>query len=125
MLVTDMASSLLFLGIYPATDNLTVPPEAANSPSSFAGSWCSLSPGGSLSKLDIHRIEGQSATGHYKYNGLPTQMDEAITGTIIDGVFRARIGNISWILSRKGSNLDGTAANNRTGVSYYMQLKPC
>jgi peptidoglycan hydrolase-like protein with peptidoglycan-binding domain len=93
--------------------------------SPFVGSWCSLSPGGSLSKLDIHRVDGQAATGHYKYNGLPTQLDEPITGVIGDGVFRARIGNISWTLTRKGSALEGTAANNRTGVTHFMQMKSC
>lgn len=100
-------------------------PQASSTQSSFIGSWCSLAPGGSLSKLDIHRVDGEAATGHYKYNGLPTQLDEPITGVIADGVFRARIGNISWTLTRKGSALEGTAANNRTGVTHFMQLKSC
>lgn len=93
--------------------------------SPYIGSWCSVSPGGSTSKLDIHKVEGQTATGHYKYDGLPTQLDQPITGTITDGTFRARIGNISWTLSRKGNILDGTAHNNRTGVTHFMQMKPC
>lgn len=99
--------------------------QAGGSPSPFIGSWCLLSPGGALSKLDIHKIEGQSITGHYKYNGPPTQLDQPITGTIIDGIFRSTIGNISWTFSRKGSELDGTAANNRTGSMAYVQMKPC
>lgn len=98
---------------------------SAQTPSPFIGSWCSLAPGGSLSKLDIHRVDGEAATGHYKYNGLPTQLDEPITGVIADGVFRARIGNISWTLTRKGSALESTAASNRTGVTHFMQLKSC
>lgn len=93
--------------------------------SPFIGSWCALAQGGSLTKLDIFRVDGQAATGHYKYNGLPTQLDEPFTGTIVDGVFRARIGNISWTLTRKGNVLEGTPANNRTGVTHYVQLKPC
>lgn len=104
-------------------------PSAATAPQSgsspFIGSWCSVSPGGSTSKLDIHKVEGQTATGHYKYDGLPTQLDQPMSGTITDSVFRARIGNISWTLSRKGNILDGTAANNRTGGTAYMQMKPC
>ena len=98
---------------------------SAQTPSPFIGSWCNLSSGGSLVKLDIHKVDGETATGHYKFNGIPTQLDEAITGTITNGVFRARIGNISWTLAHKGDVLDGTAANNRTGNTGYMQLKPC
>lgn len=100
-------------------------PQASSIQSPFIGSWCALAQGGSLTKLDIHRVDGQTATGHYKYNGLPTQLDEPITGTIVDGVFRARIGNISWTLTHKGNVLEGTPANNRTGVTHYVQLKPC
>lgn len=111
------ATSIAMLGLTVST--------SAQTPSPFVGSWCHLAPGGSLSKLDIQKVDGQAVAGHYKYDGLPTQLDEPITGTIIDGVFRARIGNISWTLSRKGDVLDGTAANNRTGISYFMQLKPC
>lgn len=112
-----LATSIAMLGLTVST--------SAQTPNPFIGSWCALAPGGSLTKLDIFRVDGQAATGHYKYNGLPTQLDEPITGTIVDGVFRARIGNISWTLTRKGNVLEGTPANNRTGVTHYVQLKPC
>ncbi len=108
-----------------ASSTAAAAPQIGSTQSPFVGSWCSLSQGGSLTKLDIHRVDGQAATGHYKYNGLPTQLDEAITGVIAGGVFRARIGNISWTLSPKEGALDGTAANNRTGVTHHMRLKPC
>lgn len=112
-----LATSIAMLGLTVST--------SAQTPSPFIGSWCSIAPGGSLSKLDIHNVQGQAATGHYQYNGLPTQLDEPITGTIVDGVFRARIGNISWTLSPKGDALEGTAANNRTGMTYFMRMKSC
>lgn len=98
-------------------------PQAGSSP--FIGSWCSLTPGGSKTKLDIHKVEGPVATGHYKYDGLPTQLDQPMSGTINNGVFRATIGNVTWTLSRKGNNLDGSVANSRTGTVVYLPLTPC
>lgn len=106
--------------VIPST--VTAPPIGS---SPLIGSWCSVSAGGSTTKLDIQKAEGQSATGHYKYDGLPTQLDQPMSGTITEGVFRATIGNVSWTLSRKGNTLDGSVYNNRTGVTQYMQLKPC
>lgn len=103
--------------------NAVTAPQAGSSP--LTGSWCSVSAGGSTTKLDIHKAEGQTATGHYKYDGLPTQLDQPMSGTISEGVFRATIGNVSWTLSRKGNILDGSVHNNRTGVTHFMQLKPC
>lgn len=117
----QIASQEKALGV----SNVAAVPPIASTQSPFVGSWCALASGGSLTKLDIHRVDGQAATGHYKYNGLPTQLDEPITGVITDGVFRARIGNISWTLSRKGDALEGTAANNRTGLTHYIRLKSC
>lgn len=100
-------------------------PQASSTQSPLIGSWCSVSAGGALTKLDIHKVEGEVATGHYLFNGVPTKLDEPITGTVSEGTFRARIGNVSWTLTRKGNLLDGTVANHRTGGTHFMQLKPC
>lgn len=93
--------------------------------SPFIGSWCSTGPGGSLTKMDVHAVEGQTMTGRYMYNGLPTQVDDAMSGTVVDGVLRARIGNVSWTLTAKGAALDGNVSNHRTGTTVYLQLKRC